>query len=445
MKDLTTGDPKKVLMMFSFPLMGSIMFQQLYNIADSLVAGKFIGENALAAVGNAYEVTLIFLAFAFGCNVGSSVVLAQLFGAKRYRDLKTAVYTTFIASGILCGILMIVGFVFSPALLRLINTPDDIFADTMTYLYIYTAGLVFLFFYNISTGIFSALGDSKTPFYFLAASSTANIAMDIWFVTGFNMGVSGVAWATFICQGISCIAAFSLIIKKIINIKCEGKPALFSFEIFKKITRIAVPSIFQQSFVSVGNIIIQGIVNGFGTTCMAGYAAAVKVNNFAITSLTTLGTAMSNYTAQNLGADKQERVTKGFKSGIAMVVTAAAAFSIIFILLREPLIGLFMTEESQEALSIGKTFLLIVSPFFFLVSIKFIADGVLRGAAAMSWFMTATFVDLAARVILAFLFSIEFDSTGIWLAWPVGWTISCLMSLSFYLVGVWKPKPSRVK
>ena len=173
MKDLTTGDPKKVLMMFSFPLMGSIMFQQLYNIADSLVAGKFIGENALAAVGNAYEVTLIFLAFAFGCNIGSSVVLAQLFGAKRYRDLKTAVYTTFIASGILCGILMIVGFVFSPALLRLINTPDDIFADTMTYLYIYTAGLVFLFFYNISTGIFSALGDSKTPFYFLAASSTA--------------------------------------------------------------------------------------------------------------------------------------------------------------------------------------------------------------------------------------------------------------------------------
>ena len=170
-KDLTVGKPEIVLWKFCLPLFGSIIFQQLYNIADSLIAGRYVGANALAAVGNSYEITLIYIAFAFGCNIGCSVVVSNLFGAKKYSDLKTAVCTTFISSGILCMILMALGFTFSSELLRLIDTPAKLFDDSLLYLNIYTGGLIFLFFYNITTGIFSALGDSKTPFIFLAFSS----------------------------------------------------------------------------------------------------------------------------------------------------------------------------------------------------------------------------------------------------------------------------------
>ena len=200
-KDLTVGKPSQVLWQFCLPMFGSIIFQQLYNIADSLVAGKFIGENALAAVGNSYEITLIFIAFAFGCNIGCSVIVSRYFGAKEYDDMKTSVYTALIGSAVLCAVLMVFGLLGCRSLLELINTPEEILADSALYLDIYVLGLPFMFFYNIATGIFSALGDSKTPFYFLAVSSLSNIGVDILFVAGFHMGVAGVAWATFLCQG----------------------------------------------------------------------------------------------------------------------------------------------------------------------------------------------------------------------------------------------------
>lgn len=436
-KNLTVGKPATVLWNFSLPLLGSIIFQQLYNVADSFVAGKFINNEALAAVGNAYEVTLIYLAFAFGCNIGCSVVLSQLFGAKRYKDLKTAVNTNFIASGVLCVILMVLGFIFVKPLLHLINTPESIMADTELYLNIYTGGLLFQFFYNISTGIFSALGDSKTPFVFLAVSSMANIGVDILFVTQFNMGVSGVAWATFICQGVSCVLSMVVVFIRLKSIKCE-KPNLFSFPLFKKITRIAVPSILQQGFVSVGNIFIQSFVNNFGTSVIAGYAAAVKINNFAVTCFNTLGNAMSNYCAQNLGAGEMDRVKKGYKAGIAIGSAFAVILTAIFIIFRNQIIGLFMNDGTSDALKVGTTFLVIVAPFYIVVSAKLTSDGVLRGAGAMKYFMVTTFTDLILRVCLAFVLSKFLDSTGIWLSWPVGWTISTVLSVTFYCTGVWK-------
>ncbi len=232
-KDLTEGNPQTVLWKFCLPLFGSIIFQQLYNIADSLIAGKFIGENALAAVGNSYEITLIFIAFAFGCNIGCSVIVSQLFGAKKFNQMKTAVYTTWIAGAVLCGTLMVIGFLLCPTLLRLIQTPEIVFADSELYLNIYIGGLFFLFFYNIATGIFSALGDSRTPFIFLAISSTANILVDYFFVTSLNMGVAGVAWATFICQGISCVAVMIVVIKKLAGIHTEGPVPKFSLSTLK--------------------------------------------------------------------------------------------------------------------------------------------------------------------------------------------------------------------
>ena len=319
-KDLTVGKPEKVLWAFCLPLFGSIIFQQLYNIADSLVAGKFIGENALAAVGNSYEITLIFIAFAFGCNIGCSVVVSHYFGAKLYADMKTAVHTTLIFSGAVCAVLMALGLIFQQPLLQLIKTPENVLADSSLYLDIYIWGLPFVFFYNISEGIFSAMGDSKTPFIFLACSSLSNIAMDILFVTAFNMGVAGVAWATFLCQGISCLLALYFVLRRLAKIRIEDDRArLFSCRILGEIVRIALPSTLQQSFISVGNIVIQSVVNSFGASVMAGYSAAIKLNNLGITSFTTLGNGISNYTGQNLGADKPDRVRAGFKAGVRMV------------------------------------------------------------------------------------------------------------------------------
>ena len=320
-KDLTVGKPETVLWKFCLPLFGSIIFQQLYNIADSLVAGKFIGENALAAVGNSYEITLIFIAFAFGCNIGCSVIVSQFFGAKKLPEMKTAVYTAVISSAILCVLLMAAGIAGCRELLTLIHTPSEIFSDSKLYLDIYIWGLPFLFFYNISTGIFSALGDSKTPFLFLAISSTANIIVDILFVTSFHMGVAGVALATFLCQGISCICALIVVFRRLNTIKTTEKSAFFSWKIFKKIAFIAIPSILQQSFISVGNIIIQSVINSFGASVIAGYSASVKLNNLVITSFTTLGNGISNYSAQNLGAGKLSRIRQGFRAPVPSSVS----------------------------------------------------------------------------------------------------------------------------
>ena len=315
-KDLTVGKPESVLWRFCLPLFGSVIFQQLYNIADSLVAGKFINESALAAVGNSYEITLIFIAFAFGCNMGCSVIVSRLFGAKEYRNMKTAVSTTFIFTAVLLAVMVIAGLLTSRELLALIHTPDDIMDASLLYLNIYIYGLPFMFFYNIATGIFSALGDSRTPFIFLAISSVSNIFVDILFVKSFQMGIAGVAWATFLCQGVSAILAVTVVIRRLIGIKTDGRFRFFDGSILKQILVVAIPSTLQQSFISIGNIIIQSVINDFGTSVIAGYSAAVKLNNLVITSLTTLGNGISNYTAQNIGAGKIDRF---LKAGLAVM------------------------------------------------------------------------------------------------------------------------------
>lgn len=444
-KDLTMGEPRAVLWKFCLPLFGSVIFQQLYNIADSLVAGKFVGEAALAAVGNSYEVTLIFIAIAFGCNIGCSVVTSQLFGAKKIKDMKTAVYTTLISSAVICAVLMICGFAFCTKLLTLINTPADIMADSGLYLDIYILGLPFLFYYNVSTGIFSALGDSRTPFWFLAASSVSNIGVDIWFVKGFRMGVAGVAWATFLCQGVSCILAVAFVLRRLSTIRTEERAPLFSWRILGRIAVIAIPSMLQQSFVSVGNIVIQSVINSFGASVIAGYSAAVKLNNMVITSFTTLANGISNYAGQNIGAGKTERVRQGFRAGVGMVWTICVPVAALYFFAGKYLVLLFMDGGAQLAVATGRQFLCIVAPFYFVVSVKLVADGILRGVGLMKQFMAGTFTDLILRVVLAIVLAKRIGSLGIWLSWPVGWSVSMVMSVIFYRNFIRKEKSEEIK
>lgn len=433
-KDLTIGKPEKVLWSFCLPLFGSIIFQQLYNIADSFVAGKYIGENALAAVGNSYEITLIYIAFAFGCNIGCSVLTSRYYGSKDYSNVKTTVSTSIITSTIVCLLLMITGIIFNEAMLHAINTPFAIFADSKLYLEIYIYGLPFVFLYNISTGIFAGLGDSKTPFLFLAVSSTTNIAVDILFVKIFHMGVLGVALATFICQGISCIVSLSVVMLRLKKLHSTQKHKWYSIDILKQFSIIAIPSILQQSFISVGNIIIQGVINGFGPGVIAGYSAGVKLNNLVITSFTTIGNGMSNYSSQNIGAGKNDRIHPGFRAGLKMVMCLCIPISILYFSIPDKLLGLFLNTPSNEALHSGIMFLRILSPFYLIISSKLVADGILRGASRMREFMIATFTDLILRVVLVIVLSrTSLGYIGIWTAWPIGWTIASLLSIMFYV------------
>lgn len=431
-QDLTVGKPQRVLWKFCIPLFGSVVFQQLYNIADSLVAGRFIGEHALAAVGNGYQFTLIFIAFAFGCNIGCSVIVSQYFGAKRYAEMKTAVYTTWIASAILCLVLVVAGLISCHSLLEMVRTPKEIFADSKLYLSIYMLGFPFLLFYNVANGIFSALGDSKTPFCFLAFSSTANILVDIVFVKCLGLGIAGVAWATFLCQGVSCVSAVLVVLFRLKKVKTEERSRYFSFPILKKISSIAIPSVLQQSFISIGNIILQGTINDYGAGVIAGYSTSVKLNNLVITSFTTLGNGISNFTAQNLGAGKGERIKKGFAAGIQMVWLICIPVVFIYTLFSEFLVHIFLKDPTAAAMETGVIYLRILAPFYFIISIKLVADGILRGVGLMKQFMVATFTDLILRVVLAVAFSHFFGSVGIWCAWPIGWTIAMVMSVCFY-------------
>lgn len=440
-KDLTIGSPGKSLIMFTIPLFISVMFQQMYNIADSVIAGKFAGEDGLAAIGASYPITMIFMAVAVGCQIGCSVVISKHFGSGNMQMTKTCISTSLIAGTALSAVLTLVGVLFSGVFMQWVQTPANIFDDGCLYLMIYTGGFVFLFLYNIVTGVFNSLGDSKTPLYLLIASSVGNVILDCILIIPLQMGVAGAAWATFAAQGAACVLALVLLFRRVKSMNIQGGK-YFSGRALVEICKVAVPSVLQQSFISVGNLFIQYMVNGYGSSIVAGYSAAIKLNTFAITCFTTIGNGMSGFTAQNIGADKPERIKKGFRSSMFFSLGTAAVFFLLFFLLSEPLLSLFMNGDSSRlAMDTGVDFLRISSPFYFVVCIKLLCDGVLRGSESMGCFMAATFTDLILRVVLAAILSNAMGEVrGIWLSWPGAWIAGTIMSVVFYLTGMWSRK-----
>lgn len=440
--DMTVGKPSSVLWRFSLPMLISVAFQQLYSIADSIIAGNFIenGEDALAAIGASYPVTMLFMAVAVGVSSGCNVVASNIFGSKKYGRLRTAVTTGFAALGVLSLLLTVVGLIFCEWIITALGTPANVYEDSCTYLYIYIIGLVFLFFYNVCNGFFSALGDSKTPLYLLIGSSLGNIALDAVAVICLNMGVAGVAWATFAAQGISSVLATILLIRRIMKLPCEEKPPFFSAHTLGKIASVAIPSVLQQSFVSVGNLFIQGIINGYGSAAMAGYSSAIKLNTFVVTSVAAMSNGVSSFAAQNIGAGKLDRIPKGFRTSVIMSACVSIPVMLLYLIFGNDLIGLFMNSTDGTAVSIGYGFLLIVSPFYFAVTAKLNCDAVFKGSGAMLLFIITTFTDLILRVVLAYVFSgpMGMGIEGVWWSWPVGWVISAAISVCFYAFGTWK-------
>ena len=440
MTDLTKEKPTKALLRFALPMVLSVVFQQAYNIADKVIAGRFAGEEALAAVSASYPMTMIIMAFAFGTNVGCSVVISNMYGAKKYKDVKTTVSTSLLIALVAGAVLSAASLLLCGPVLRLLGTPQDIFENSALYLRIYLYGFVFLYLYNVCTGAFNALGNSRTPLYFLIGSSVANIVLDYVFVAVFDWGVAGVAWATFIAQGVSSVLSLAALVIEMKKLKTDGHAPVFSSYSLRRISWLAVPSILQQSFVSVGGLFIQGLVNGYGSSVIAGYGAAIQLNTFAITVFMTSANAVSNYTAQNMGSGRYDRVRQGFRAALKIDAVIALPFVALYTLCSTFIIGAFMDSPTQGALASGREFLLIVAPFYFVVMIKLTADGLMRGAAAVKYFMISTFSDLLLRVVLAYLLTPRFGSTGIWMSWPVGWMISTVIVMSFYLRDKWLPE-----
>ena len=443
--DLTEGKPSKKLFWFSIPLLLSVAFQQFYQMADSMIVGRFAatpesGELALAAVGASYPITQLFVAVATGVNIGTSVLVSQLFGAKRYLRMKTAVSTALITTAVIALLLTLVGALATDSMMAGLQTPENIFADGALYLRVYVFGLLFLFIYNVCTGIFNAMGDSRTPLVLLILSSVSNVVLDLIFVAVFQWGVAGVAWATFIAQGAAGILAFLLLLRRLRTFDTGGHFLLFSPDMLRRLTNYAVPSIAQQSFVSVGNVIIQYFVNLCGATVIAGYSAATKVNMFALTCCMSFASGLSSYVAQNIGARKLDRIAPGLKAGAAFSIGLALVFTAIYLPFSDVLIGLFLPAGSASGVTdVARQYLFILVPFYIIVCIKFVCDSVLRGAGAMRPFMVTTFSDLILRVgFSAILFHLMGSELGIWLSWPIGWFLGSGLSFWFYKTGAWR-------
>lgn len=433
--------PLKALLIFAFPMIIGNLFQQFYTMVDSVVVGRFVSEHALAAVGASYSLTNVFISIAIGGGVGASVLTSRYFGSREYRKMKTSVTTAMLSFLVVSLILGGIGLFFGQEIMELLNTPENILEQATEYLNIYFLGLPFLFMYNILSAMFNALGRSKIPLYLLIFSSVFNIVLDVAFVREFHMGVAGVAWATLIAQGISAVVAFLLFVREMKQYQGEKRDTCFDKEEFSRMSRIALPSILQQSTVSIGMMLVQSVVNSFGAEMLAGFSAAMRIESICIVPMAAMGNVMSSFTAQNLGAGKQERVVKGYHTGYGIVFGFGMILCVILEFFYQPLIGMFLGEEGTAlAMSTGTDYLRFIGWFFTFIGLKMITDGLLRGAGDMKMFTVANLVNLSIRVIMAVTLAPVFGIAMVWYAVPVGWAANYVISFLEYRTGKWRKK-----
>lgn len=392
---LVTEKPAKALIRFAIPMIIGNLFQQAYTIVDSAIVGRYVGETALAAVGASYALTAIFICIAIGGGIGASVIISQHFGERRYGVMKTAIFTAMTAFLAISLLLGGVGLCFSRQIMEALNTPADAMEIAVVYLNIYFYGLPFLFMYNIVSSLFNALGESRIPLYFLIFSSVLNVALDLYLVAVRDMGVAGAAYATFFAQGISAVLSF-LVFLRTLRQFLEKAEHYFSREEFMAMSRIALPSILQQSTVSIGMMLVQSVVNGFGTQILAGFSAAMRIESLCIVPMAAIGNAVSSYTAQNIGADKKERVTEGY--------------------------------------------LRFIGFFFCLIGFKMAVDSLLRGAGDVKAFTIANLVNLSIRVLLSKYAAPVWGVAMVWYAVPIGWLANFVISFCHYKTGKWKKR-----
>ena len=459
--NMLTDKPGRSLFFFALPMILGNLFQQFYTTVDSIIVGQFVGEDALAAVGASYSLTTVFIMIAIGGGIGASVITSQYLGAGIYRKMKTSVSTALISFLILSLVLSVIGLLGNKAILSGLNTPENILSDAVLYLEIYFLGLPFLFMYNILSSIFNALGNSRTPLYLLIFSSLLNIGMDLVMVRVFLLGVAGVAIATVIAQGLSAVISFCLLLRLLGTYREEtstketdaekrgveetdadtAQRKLYDFSMLGNMIKVAIPSMVQQSIVSIGMLLVQSVVNGFGSSVLAGYTAGMRIESICIVPMIATGNAVSTFTAQNLGAGQSERVRRGYLAGVRMVAAFAVLTCLILTIFHEPIINAFLEEGSDAAaFATGNAYLTFIAFFFVCIGMKAITDGVLRGAGDVVVFTLANLINLGIRVSFAFGFAGVIGVEAVWFAVPMGWTTNFVISYIRYLSGKWSRK-----
>ena len=440
-RDLTKGEPGRILRAYCLPMFGSVFFQQMYNLADSFTAGRFIGEAALAAVGNSYELTLIYLAFALGCNTGASMVVARYFGAKRYDRVKTAIFTALIATGVVCVALLLAGMALAAPLLRAIRTPSNTFRDSITYLKIYTAALPFVFFYNVTNGIFSALGDSKTPIYFLILSSVINVALDFLSVGVLDMGVAGPAWATVISQAISGLLCLFIMFRRYPVLRMTASDLKPRGKYMLRLCSIGVPMGLQYSITAIGTIVIQAAVNALAPAYIAAVTVGNKLNQLFGSMFDAMGTTMSVYGAQNYGAMKLDRLHKGVGSCVLLAVIYSLVTLPILIFFGADLSMLFIDAAEPLATrlqiaSYAREFMIWNGAFYISLSLVNILRFTIQGLSFTKQAIFAGIFEMIARCVVGFWLADLWGYTAICFANPAAWILADLFLIPAYFHSV---------
>ena len=424
---LITDAPLKALTVFAMPMILGSFFQQVYNMADSIIVGQFVGSSALAAVGACAALTNVFICVALGAGVGAGVLVSRYFGARNYGKMKTIVSTSLISFLGLSILLSVLGFCFSDLMMRLLHTPADILDEAVLYLRVYFMGFPFLFMYNILSTMFTSIGESKIPLVLLIVSSILNILMDLWMVAGLGLGVFGAALATLIAQGISAVLSFLIFIHRMRQYQSPFR--WFERQELYSMLRIAVPSVLQQSTVSIGMMIVQAVVNPFGTQALAGYAATMRVENVFSLIFVSIGNAVSPYVSQNLGAKKPQRIKKGYHAALVLDVSFAILAFVVIETLHTQISSLFLGKDGTAfAYQVSGDYMRWIGYFFIFMGIKMATDGVLRGLGIMRPFLVANMVNLAIRLAVALICAPRFGIAFVWLAVPAGWLANFLIS-----------------
>jgi len=431
--------PWKALLVFVFPMIIGNLFQQLYTMVDSIVVGQYVGENALAAVGASYSLTAVFISVAIGGGIGASVITSRYFGSRHYQKMKNSIKTALLAFCVISITLAAIGWIFSRQMMIALNTPMAVLEDAVLYLKIYFLGLPFLFMYNILSSMFNALGKSKIPLYLLIFSSVFNIVLDVILVRDYHMGVRGVAIATFIAQGISALASAFIMSREMKHYKAEGKTKWFDAFECKIMSKVALPSILQQSTISIGMMLVQSVVNSFGEQVLAGFSAGTRIESLCIVPMMAMGNVMSSYTAQNIGAGNLQRVRNGYKVAYLLVGAFAVLDAVLVEVFHPQLLQLFLEESATGvAYNTGVKYTVFIGWFYAFIGLKMITDGLLRGAGYMKWFTVANMVNLGIRVLVSMLFAPIYGVAVVWYAIPIGWFANYVISFVAYLRGKWE-------
>ncbi|MFW5819980.1 MAG: MATE family efflux transporter [Bacteroidota bacterium] len=439
MKDLTEGKEGKRILSFALPLLIGSVFQQLYNVVDSIIVGRVIGKEALAAIGNAFPIMFTLIALIIGVAFGGTIVISQYFGARDYERVRRAIGTIYVLMFSMALVLSAIGLIFIDEILALVDIPEEVLPEATAYLKIIIAGIVVFFGFNGTSAILRGLGDSKTPMVFIIISTFFNIFFDILFVLWFGWGIEGAAYATILSQGGAFLSAVIYLNRthKLISIRI--KDFVFDYEIFRQSIRIGLPTGFQQTFVALGMIALLKIVNQFGTNVIAAYSVAGRIDSIAMQPAMIFSQALAAFVGQNIGADKKERVRKGLIYTFFISAAVSVILTTSIIILRGPLIGLF--NRDPMVIQIGAEYLIIVSSFYILFSGMFTINGVLRGAGDTLIPMFITLFALwLVRIPGAWFLSERMGEKGIWWAVPIGWGAGLVLSYFYYLTGKWKTK-----